>query len=465
MIDETQKFENITNYFSAYDVLTTTETSLGLGNRIPGVQHRINNGIPEFDKLSTNHTGYLRESDGRQYYQIGDDVIHVDADSHVITSIWTGESLHGGGSSRKIIMDKDHLYMLANALSEDVAVKIQRSGNYLENSNNIVEEESRQFYERVDKLQQIFEDLFDQLAGNRLFMGLTSVGNLLILEIHALQALLNQAESNCQSLNSILNSPPAELLEHILNQDISVESVFVTARNHLENLKEDVGQLSNTLKTIITDGVTELFVGGTNSWEDAVVRELEAHYHILMKNKDTMLEQVINFAKEVNNTADHFEQADRSIAHAIENGKSTETTIGKANQSKLYTMEESAYLPDGMKFKEMHLDFVYGIFTHSVQLKLLPHLTNIKFTLSLVETALELINKSVKGLTVSLLHGNLPGKIVSLFTNYDEKIKSYVNSALSPLEEVRLTIEGIHDGISRLIVNFPTLAHNFKPCR
>ena len=463
MIDESQEFNNITNYLSAYDVLTTTEKSLGLGNRIPGVQYRINNGIPEFDKLSTNHTGYLREDDGRQYYQVGDDVIYVDADSHVITSIWTGESLHGGGSSRKIVMDKGNLDMLANALSEDVAVKISRSGGYLENSNEIVEEESNQFYERVHKLQDIFEDLFDQLAGDRLLMGLTSVENLLILEIDFLHTLLNQAESKCLSLNAILNSPPVELLEHVFNQNISVESIFGTARNHLDELKANVSQLSNTLQSIISEGITELFVGGTNSWADAVVGELRAHYGIIMKNKETVLEQVTDFAKEVTSTANKFAQADQAISHAIKNGHSPGTTTSTAQSSKVFTIEESPYLQEGMKFKELHLDIVYAVFIQKIHIKLFPLLTGIKLILSLIESALQALISSVKGLTVSLLHGNLPGKLISLFTDYDDKIKGFVNGALAPLDELRLTIEGIHDGIGRLIVNFSTLAHNFRP--
>ncbi|WLR41649.1 dienelactone hydrolase family protein [Bacillus carboniphilus] len=112
MIEPGQPYDNITNYCSDFDVLTKSLDAGGYGHQIPGKRYNINNGIPGIDQAITNHTGYRNTKDGIQYYTIGEKGkpgygrIYIDADSHIVTSIWTGIPLYGGYSER-IDIDKE----------------------------------------------------------------------------------------------------------------------------------------------------------------------------------------------------------------------------------------------------------------------------------------------------------------------------------------------------------------------
>ncbi|WP_157075935.1 hypothetical protein [Neobacillus fumarioli] len=126
-----------------------TETTLGLGDRIPGKHVQINNGIPQFSKLATNHTGYLSEKDGQQYYTIGEKgqpgygVTYVNADSQIMTNIWTGQPLYGG--RQKIEINEDNLQILAHSFESDVHRQLSRAGEYLKHSYEIVGMRQRSF--------------------------------------------------------------------------------------------------------------------------------------------------------------------------------------------------------------------------------------------------------------------------------------------------------------------------------
>lgn len=47
MVDPNKNYDNITNYFTNYDVLTGTLIALNLDSRIPGKRYDISTGIPE----------------------------------------------------------------------------------------------------------------------------------------------------------------------------------------------------------------------------------------------------------------------------------------------------------------------------------------------------------------------------------------------------------------------------------
>lgn len=107
MVEPNKEYSNITNYYSKYDFLTGTEESIGMGDRIPGKKYGINNGVPTFSMLSSNHTGYVDQDEQGEFKievgikgEPGHGFIHVGADDHIVTSIWTGSPLHGGQSER-----------------------------------------------------------------------------------------------------------------------------------------------------------------------------------------------------------------------------------------------------------------------------------------------------------------------------------------------------------------------------
>ncbi|MCC5804330.1 hypothetical protein H7H33_21235 [Rossellomorea vietnamensis] len=139
MADPDKSYDNITNYFTNYDVLTGTLIALNLDSRIPGKRYDISTGIPEigegFNILKNNHTGYTE--DGK--YEIGQPgspghgYIYDEADAHIMTSIWTGEPLYDGHSDR-IEINRDNLNLLAEAMGGDVLTRLRQAQEYLTHS-------------------------------------------------------------------------------------------------------------------------------------------------------------------------------------------------------------------------------------------------------------------------------------------------------------------------------------------
>lgn len=467
MMDLDKDYENITNYFSSYDVLTKTLISLNLHTCIPGKQYEIFNGIPGLTQLTTNHTGYLKEKDGRQYYEIGEvgkpgyGRIYIDADAHIVSSIWTGQPLYGGHSER-IEINKENLDLLASSLQNHVMDRLNLAHEYLGNSVAIVEDEGNRFYERLNRLQKIFEESFENLISEPLFLGITSISNRLISEIDHLISLLNVAESHSKSLNYILNSPPAELLEHIFRTNISVESLFAELRNQLYELKSDIQDISRNLGRIISDKIPELFRGGKDAWYDAVVGELKAHYGIVNSNRDKLLSHISEFQKQVQDVAVNFHNWDLSLGQSIRSKSSLSNSISVQGTNG-YKLEDSPYLEMRMKIKEFQLDTAYAAFTFSTQALLFPLLEKGTLLTFTIESTLEILSASIKGATHFALSHTIPGKLFSLFTDYDDKIRNIVTNALKPLDELAATIEGVRKGLGRLIIEYPTLLNNFRP--
>ncbi|MFC0274542.1 SA1320 family protein [Metabacillus herbersteinensis] len=468
MMEPTKNYDNITNYFSSYDVLTKTLSALDLHTRIPGHQHEIYNGIPEFSKLGTNHTGYLRVDGGVQYYQIGEEgqpgygEIYIDADSHIVTSIWTGQPLYGGNTDY-IEINKENLDLLALRLKDHVLERLELASGYLGKSVEIVEDEGSKLYERITRLQHIFEESFENLIGDPLFLGITSAGSRLKAEVDHLISLLNIAESHSSSLNSILNSPPADLVEHLFRVDISVESIFGEAQNQLNELKSGIDGLSDSLTHIVTEQIPELFKGGKDYWYDAVVGELRAHYGILNGNRDKLISHITEFKNQVTETASAFEGRDHSLGQSIKNQTSVSDNTSPVQQTNPYNLDESPYLAVRMQIKELQLDTAFGTFTGSSHALLIPILGGLHALTITIESTLEALSIAIKGATSVSLNNTLPGKLISLFTDFDDKITNYINDSLKPLDDMATTIEGIRKGLGRLMVEYPALLANFRP--
>ncbi|MDQ0187834.1 SA1320 family protein [Cytobacillus kochii] len=467
MVDPNQTYDNITNYFSSYDVLTQTLIALNLHDRIPGKQYEIFNGIPGFSMLATNHTGYLRNEDGSQYYVIGEvgkpgyGKIYIDADAHIVSSIWTGIPLYGGQSER-IEINKENLDILATSLQNHIMERLNLSREYLGHSVAIVEHEGNRFYERLNQLQNTFENLFDNIISEPLFIGITNISNRLTAEIDHLISILDIAENNSKSLNYILNSPPAELLEHIFQTDISVESIFAQLRNQLYELKADIQNISRNMMQIISDKIPEIFRGGKEAWYDAVVGELNAHYGIVNGNRDKLLYHITEFQKQVQDVATNFQMQDQSLGQSIKN-KSTHSHSVSVQGTNTYTLEDSPYMEWKMKIKDIQLDTAYTAFTVSTQALLFPLLETGKVVTFAIESTLEILSTSIKGATNIALNHTLPGKLISLFTDYDDRIRNTVSNTLQPLDELASTVEGIRKGLERLISEYPTLLNHFRP--
>ncbi len=467
MLDPNKSYDNITNYFSTYDALTQTLMALNL-DRIPGHRHEIYNGIPDFAMLGTNHTGYLRNNEGTQYYEIGIKgqpgygKIYIDADSHIVTSIWTGYPLYGGNSER-IEIDKEQLVVLADALSSVVTERLELASSYMGNSVDIVEYEGNNLYQRMRILQEQFEDLFNNLVGDPVFRNITAISNRLKSEIDRLIILLDLAEVRCKSLNYVLNSPPSELIEHLFNKNISVESVFSEARRQFNELRDDVDGLTNILHGIVMDLIPELFQGGQEAWYDAIVGELRAHYSIVNGNREKLLTNIGEFKKQVIDVSEAFDKKDKSLGHAIRNNGGSILGIDGVQHTNTYTLEQSPYLLMKMKLKDAHVDLAFSRFSSVSHSMLIPLLSKLHILTFAIEGSLDTISSSIKGATNLAFNGTLVGNLISIFSDFDDQVKSKVYTSLEPIDELTSTLRGIRKGLNQLIHGYPTLLTNFKP--
>ncbi|WP_026089147.1 MULTISPECIES: SA1320 family protein [Bacillus] len=305
MVDSNKEYSNITNYYSQFDFLTGTEESLGLGNRIPGNKYNINNGIPIFSSIGPNHTGYV-DMDKDQEFKVeigikgepGYGFIHVGADDHIVTSIWTGEPIYYG-NSEKIKINKASMTLLADGIRDQVKGRITNMNQYLENSIDIVKDESAKFVDRVKEFQETFQTMLEETAGEPMMRGIAGTGTIIKLYLLDMIDLLDCAEEKCRFLNSILNSAPMELVENLLSVDISVESFFEQGRRNLNNLCQEVDEFVYNAQNVITKDIPDLFKGGTDQFIDAVVDENNAHYEIIRKNKQSLHHQLTEYSEQV----------------------------------------------------------------------------------------------------------------------------------------------------------------------
>ncbi|BCB05814.1 SA1320 family protein [Bacillus sp. KH172YL63] len=467
MVDPNKNYDNITNYFTNYDVLTGTLIALNLDSRIPGKRYDISTGIPEtgegFNILKNNHTGYIEGGK----YEIGQPdspghgYIYDEADAHIMTSIWTGEPLYGGHSER-IEINRDNLNLLAEAMGGDVLSRLKHAQEYLTHSEDIARHEGDRYSERLSRLQMIFEDSFEHMIGNPLFIGITTTSHRLTSEIDHLISLVNMAENASRSLNGVLNSPPVELVEHLFNRSISVESVFGQARSQLVAFKDEIANLTGFLQKIIHKEIPELFSGGKETLEDVLVNDILAHYKIINHNTAKLNSNIAEFQNQVSQLGENFRARDASLSASISSGAAVQHHVVMPKKNE-YILQTSDHMLIGMKVKDVILEGSFEGFkgvSHRLLLPLLGGLTGLAFA---IENTLELISAQIKGAMNIALSGTLPGKLLGIFSDFDDKIRSYVSSALEPIDELAATIEGLRDGLTRLTVGFPSLLESFKP--
>ncbi|ALC87787.1 hypothetical protein AM499_19735 [Bacillus sp. FJAT-22090] len=469
MVDPTKDYTNITNYYSKYDFLTGTEESIGMGDRIPGNKYGINNGIPMFSMLGSNHTGYV-EADTEGNFKIeigikdepGHGFIYVGADDHIVTSIWTGSPLYSG-QTEKILINKENMLLLSDGIRDHVKGRITNVRDYIGNSVSIVSDESARFNQRVTRLQETFQYMFEELAGDPVFNGIAKTGMIIKECIDELILLLNSAEARCRVLNSILNSKPAEIIEFIFSIDIDVEGLFAPAKAYLHQLKVDVDNLVANAQNIVQHDIPKLFEGGKDLFVDAVVGELNAHYNIVNENKDKVYKQLNAYETQVHDIAISFHNKDRNLASSIHSGSTLEDGVDSVQNTEVFTIESSSYVVVGMKIKEIQVELAHN-HMNAIGISILtPILLGLEALLFLIETALSAIIIAVKAALNVGLYGNPVSLLISLFTNYEERVRRAVQSALEPLEEMEVTVEGLRKGFGRMIANLPEMLNNFKP--
>src|SRR5690625_971138 len=152
------------------------------GDSISGDKYNINDGLPMISKIKQNHKGYgSKDKNGEFTIEIGSNgepghgVIHVGADSHIVTSVWTGESLHGD-TSVLININTDDLLRLSDAVKEDISGRLLLADEYIANAISIVDDEGSKFNERVTALQENLLEQLDDAFHNPIFNEVTGTG-------------------------------------------------------------------------------------------------------------------------------------------------------------------------------------------------------------------------------------------------------------------------------------------------
>jgi hypothetical protein len=435
---------------------------LRYSDRIPGNVFAINNGVSKFSEIISNHKGYPEAKiDGEFKIEIskkgepGHGYIYVGADDHIVTSIWTGAPLYGGQATQ-IQINEESLRQLAGGIKSEVKGRMEIAAGYVENSFSIVQDESAEFNRRITQLQEMFQMLFEDLAGEPIFKGITTTGYIIKSYIDQLIELLNTAEDKCRFLNSILNSKPAEIIEHITSTDISVESIFAPLKEFLVNLRYDVNELASSAQNIIHNEIPDIFKSKKHDFLDAIVGELDAHYAIIQDNKMKVDRQLTMYGEQISTIADAFSSVDQnSLSNSIE--------ILENNQQKvMVSLRDSPYLENRMKLKELHVDSVHTILKNKSVAVLMPILVVIRGALRAIEGLLESAIFAIKATTNIAVYGNPVSLFWSIFTNYDEKVREAAKEARRPIEEMESIIEGLRIAMDRLMMGLPDMLSNFK---
>lgn len=170
----------------------------------------------------------------------------------------------------------------------------------------------------------------------------------------------------------------------------------------------------------------------------------------------------MSFANKVQKTADSFQKIDKDIGNAIANNEKISTS-NCPKETNTYILEDSSYMAMGLRLKEIELEYAVNSFNQTSSLIILPVLAAIEGILIATELSLEQLSYEIKGATNLALYGTLPGALISLFTKFDDKVKSSVKHALEPIDEALEIIRPIRILVGRLTIFYPNLIKNFEP--
>lgn len=396
-----------------------------------------------------------------EYGKPGYGHIYMDADRHIVTSIWTGQPLYGQRSER-IEINYQELFQLSEGLEPAVIERLTLAQTYLGHAMDIVDYQKMQKHTRMNKLREAFLDLFEQLADRRLLINIHQPHNELKKVIQSLHTLLDLAEARCSSLDTILNSPPMELIESLFNTKIDVASLFSPVRNYLHDLETKVDELSTFVRDLVMDGLEDLLKGGQNAFLDVVVDELAAHHQLVGRNHDTVLTQAKEFRVQVSQVAEKFEYVDQNVSDAVQKGGALDITSSNPSMN-IVEIEDSPYMLHYMKIKEFHRDAALTLFKNKTYPIVVGLVGAIDFVLGAIILGAQSIQFAIREDSRLWRKVELADTALQTFFNYESRVVSAVNSAREQLDDFIDTVQGIRNGLSLLQANYPTLVDKLRP--
>src|SRR5699024_6883023 len=217
--------------------------------------------------------------------------------SQSLSSYYSTLSLHDalpicvplyGGPSSKITINQNRMNTLSNSLDGKVIERVKLANGYVEKAYEIVDHEREHFTQRVSELQRHFQDIFDSLGEDPMFVGMTKNGHETTSAVDRLFELLHVSEEKLHFLDELLHSKRAESTEYIECND---SGSFRSAGDYLKSVRTDIKQLMLFVQSIIDKDIPDLLTNGKNSYADAVTGELRDHYSIVHSNMTLLLEQ------------------------------------------------------------------------------------------------------------------------------------------------------------------------------
>ncbi|WP_079708952.1 SA1320 family protein [Paraliobacillus ryukyuensis] len=471
--DPNKDYDNITNYIGQYDVLNGTLNSLKLDERVPGNSYTVYNGMPGtetsyVDLITSNHTGYLRNKDKTQYYEIrpeggpGSGKIYIEADEHIVLSPWTGQPIYQSGTE-DIKINPNTLRDLAVGLDQAVFSRMERIDEYLNHAMEIIEDEAAKKQLRIQKLRDQFEEVVETTVNHPLIQDIIGPGFPLLRELDVMSYLQQFLEEKAQELNQIYYSAPfliRQFFSPIIN---SISNLVANAGDKLTQIIEDVESLINGFGEIIINTIPTLFYSATNDWEDAVVEEFHAHFRIVLPNCIQMAEQLKTFQQQILDTAEAFQFTDEGLASAIQAKANYVQTILQSLPSESDLLKASSYLTTESNLKGIQSDVAFTLLKEAINKLVVPLIEALHILALAAEGILESFSATLKSGLNSFFYFTPPGWLISIFTDFETRAKDKLNDMLQPVDEFASRVEGVRDGLGKLRNNMSAILDMLRP--
>ncbi|EUJ43634.1 SA1320 family protein [Listeria fleischmannii] len=419
-----QKNPDITNYMSEYDPLTLGERSAGYLSRLPGKNVIVNNNMPLFATLVSNHTGYSES------IKIDGEEILIDADAYLPVGVWSGAVLTGG-KGHKIDVNPENMKILAEAMVSKMKGQMTTAQSHVDHAVDIVEREGAKLDDRKETLTASFDALLGQDALGKI-MTFTSQYELVRDEIEKINPVGVKA---LDALQRIRSTP---VISDIFDF-ISTHS-FLGAFSLLMDLPLLVGDTLMKLDDLILQvnalkkqAIPKLFQGIDNEFfDDGMVAELKAHYKIIDENKEVVTHQIVTFGTQVTYVSTELEKADKLLTATQQMER-----VAAPPATSDFTLQESKALQDGMGKKQKLLDDNFRKFRDAATSSLDPLITSLGSTLNQLNSTVGEAYTIVKTVRSGLDYVKVP------FTDIDDNMRAGLDAFIEFAEPYQVMVESL----------------------
>jgi len=463
MTEPGRNYGNITNYYSENDFLTSTEETLGLGNRVPGNKFHIHNGLPSAHQ---HFARYVEQIDGEFEVPVGIKgeagygFIHVGASDHIVTSIWTGVPLYGGPST-KVKLNQSRLYTLTNGLEAKVIARIKLAKGYVEKANDIINHEHSRLQQRIRELQNDFRDAFDRLSGIPMPQGSDEGDPAVHSAMDQICLSLRTAKHKVHSLIENISNKLTTRNEHMA--DVDVPDLFTSVNGYTQDAKDSVNQFIRAMESVIEHDIPDLFGSKRETNDDTVTGELKDHYSIIQLNMSHILEQVALFEKQVQKVAATLGQDDKStgVTDLYKERYNSRTTDGICPA--INSLESLAYSKQRTKIKKVQVEEADKRINKLVIMELQPLLESAESKMALMEDALSTLLHSIQSTLYTTLDDNTKEEFRGTKNADGEEIRPAIDEAIQSVRKVQKMTADLKKGLTRLISELPEMSDYLKP--